>query len=151
MPTTLIASTRGSHHPLGATPVPGGVNFALYSRNATAVNLLLFNAAEDAFPSAVFPLENRTRFVWHALVQGLRPGQLYGYQVFGPWEPERGHRFDPRRLLVDPYAHAIVGAFDREWMIRTASAPPPSPRRSWHHHDRGCPVRPQVRGRGGHL
>ncbi|MDD5305960.1 MAG: glycogen debranching protein GlgX [Deltaproteobacteria bacterium] len=103
--------TAGAYHPLGATITPTGVNFALYSKNATAVTLLLFDARGDAVPARSIPLENRTRHVWHAHVDGVRPGQLYGYKVDGPYDPRAGHRFNRHKLLVDPYAHALAGAF----------------------------------------
>jgi isoamylase len=103
--------TAGTYHPLGATVTPTGVNFALYSKNATAVTLCLFDTRGDAAPSRVVPLEHRTKHVWHAHVEGLKPGQLYGYRVDGPYEPRQGHRFNRNKLLVDPYARALAGTF----------------------------------------
>ena len=104
--------TAGSFYPLGATPAGDGVNFALFSRNATAVWLHLYDGPDDATPRAVIPVENRTRFVWHCRVAGLRPGQLYGYKVDGPYQPDAGHRFNKYKLLLDPYAKAVTGKFD---------------------------------------
>lgn len=102
----------GSPYPLGATLTPAGVNFALFSRNATAVTLCLFDAADAATPSAEIGLAERTRFVWHGHVPGLRAGQLYGYRVDGPYEPCAGHRFNRHKLLIDPYAKAVTGKHD---------------------------------------
>ena len=104
-------ATPGCFYPLGATPTAAGVNFALYSRHATAVSLCLFDAPDAAAPSSVIPLEHRTRFVWHGHVAGLGPGQAYGYRVDGPRAPAEGHRFNPRKLLMDPYARAYAGSF----------------------------------------
>jgi glycogen operon protein len=99
--------TRGSFFPLGATITWSGVNFALFSQHATAVTLVLFDGRGR--PAAEIPLRHRTRFVWHAHVEGAGPGQLYGFRVDGPWAPAAGHRFNPRKLLLDPYARAILG------------------------------------------
>jgi isoamylase len=86
------------------------VNFALYSRHATDVLLLLFDTA-DGEPTDVIRLEERDRFIWHARVEGVGPGQLYGYKVRGEYRPERGLRFNDARLLLDPYAKAVTGKF----------------------------------------
>src|SRR6185503_6858211 len=94
---------KGSHYPLGATVTPDGVNFAVYSQHATDVFLLLFDEP-DADPTDVIQLVNRDRFVSHALVRGLGPGQLYGYKARGDYVPEWGLRFNDRKLLLDPYA-----------------------------------------------
>ena len=96
----------GTPDPLGATWSPDGVNVSVYAKRATGVDLLLFDTAEDRAPSRVLALSpdtNRTGAYWHALVGGIAPGQLYGYRVSGPWAPERGLRFDPTRVLLDPY------------------------------------------------
>jgi isoamylase len=98
----------GLFYPLGASVQPDGVNFALYSRDATDVFLILFDN-EDGEATDVIRLESRTRFIFHAFVVGVRPGQLYGYRVAGPFDPSRGLRFNPSKLLVDPYAKAITG------------------------------------------
>ncbi|NPV01373.1 MAG: glycogen debranching protein GlgX [Brevinematales bacterium] len=111
---TEVKTSAGEFFPLGATYSGKGVNFALFSRNATGVELLLFDKSGDDVPSAVIPIRNRTRFVWHVFVEGMKPGQLYGYRVFGRYAPEEGYRFNPNRLLVDPYAKAIDGHFARE-------------------------------------
>jgi glycogen operon protein len=101
---------RGEPHPLGASVTPAGVNFSLFSRNASAVELLLFTSAEDETPRVIRldPRTHRTFDYWHAFVPGIREGQLYGYRVHGPWAPELGHRYDGQKLLIDPYARAIV-------------------------------------------
>jgi isoamylase len=99
----------GRAHPLGATYDGIGVNFALFSEHAAKVELCLFDAREPEREFATMALPERDAFVWHGYVPGLRPGQLYGYRVHGPWEPERGHRFNPAKLLIDPYARAIAG------------------------------------------
>ncbi len=101
----------GHASPLGATVTREGVNFSVYSKYATAVELLLFEHGEAAEPSLVLPLDpgqHRTYHYWHAHVQGLGPGQIYGYRVQGPWQPERGLRFDGANLLLDPYAPAVL-------------------------------------------
>jgi len=83
--------------------------FALFSAHATAVTLCLFDAPESAVESRRIPLERSPENVWRVAVPGCRPGQLYGYRVNGPYEPQSGHRFNPSKLLVDPYARAITG------------------------------------------
>ncbi|HEX5065830.1 MAG TPA: glycogen debranching protein GlgX [Myxococcota bacterium] len=100
----------GSFTPLGATYDGDGVNFALFSAHATRVELCLFDGPAPARESARLTLPARSGDVWHGRVPGLRPGQLYGYRVHGPYAPEEGHRFNSRKLLVDPYARALCGA-----------------------------------------
>jgi isoamylase len=100
--------TAGRFYPLGATLEPDGANFALYSRNAEAVLLLLFDRP-DGEPTDVIVLDGRTRFVWNAFVHGVRAGQLYAYRVRGPFDPARGQRFNEHKLLIDPYAKALTG------------------------------------------
>ena len=100
----------GAPFPLGATLDPGGVNFALFSEHATRVELCLFDAPDAVAESRRVALESRSGDVWHARLEGLSAGQLYGYRVDGPWAPEAGARFNPAKLLVDPYARAIAGA-----------------------------------------
>ncbi len=108
-PRTLTV-TRGQHYPLGATVHATGVNFALYSRHAQEVFLLLFDK-EDGPETDVIKLEARTKFVWHGFVEGLKPGQLYGYRVGGDFNPKTGLRFNRHKLLIDPYAKALTGKF----------------------------------------
>src|SRR6266496_6214737 len=99
----------GRPYPLGATWDGEGVNFALFSENATGVELCLFDHPQQDKPSHGLRLEERTDQVWHVYLPEVRPGQLYGYRVSGPYEPEAGHRFNPAKLLVDPYAKALMG------------------------------------------
>ncbi len=99
----------GQPYPLGATWDGAGVNFALFSQNATAVELCLFDGPEGNQETARIRMPEHTNHVWHAYLPGLRPGQLYGYRVHGPYEPAKGHRFNPAKLLLDPYAKAIAG------------------------------------------
>jgi len=97
----------GKPYPLGATWDGVGVNFALFSEHATAVELCLFDATQSAAEQV--RLGERTDLVWHGYLPDAHPGQLYGYRVHGPYEPERGHRFNPAKLLIDPYARALAG------------------------------------------
>jgi isoamylase len=99
----------GSPYPLGATWDGEGVNFAVFSEHATSVRLLLFEVAESGVPTAVVSLHETTDQVWHAYLPDVRPGALYGYQVDGPYEPSLGQRFNPAKLLIDPYAKAVSG------------------------------------------
>jgi isoamylase len=98
----------GSPAPLGATFDGKGVNFALFSANATRVELCLFDAQGRRETDRV-ALPRRTDQIWHVYVEGLGPGQLYGYRVHGPYEPRHGHRFNPHKLLIDPYARQLYG------------------------------------------
>ena len=100
----------GRPYPLGATWDGAGVNFALFSEHATGVELCLFREPDDADAAATIRLTERTDQVWHCYLPDARPGQYYGFRVFGPYEPERGFRFNPAKLLIDPYAKAITGA-----------------------------------------
>jgi glycogen operon protein len=99
----------GEPAPLGATWDGQGANFALFSEEATAVELCLFD--EDGQEECV-PLREVTAHVWHAYLPGIEPGQRYGYRVDGPYEPAAGRRFNRRKLLLDPYAKAVVGGVD---------------------------------------
>ncbi len=104
------ASTRvwpGHPYPLGATWDGSGVNFAIYSENAAKVELCLFDGADAKQESQRIELKEQTDMVWHVYLPDLRPGQLYGYRVHGPYEPSQGHRFNPHKVLLDPYAKAI--------------------------------------------
>ncbi len=93
----------GRAESLGATPVGGGVNFALYSAHAERVELCLFSGGRETR----LTLPERSGDIWHGFVPGLGPGAEYGYRVHGPWAPEIGHRFNPAKLLIDPYARAL--------------------------------------------
>src|SRR4051794_34878482 len=107
MPRTRLP---GKPYPQGATWDGTGVNFAVYSEHATGVDLCLFEHSE-AEPEVV-PLRESTGYVWHTYLQGVKIGQLYGYRMHGPYEPERGMRFNSSKLLIDPYAKAIRGGVD---------------------------------------
>jgi len=98
----------GEPYPLGATWDGSGVNFAVFSENATAVDLCLFEGPRGAAEARI-PIKYQTDMVWHVYLPEARPGQLYGYRVDGPYEPQAGHRFNPAKLLIDPYAKAISG------------------------------------------
>lgn len=103
----------GKPYPLGATWDGNGVNFALFSDNATSVELCLFDdAVEEKEPEVRIKLTERTHQVWHCYLPDVRPGQLYGYRVHGPYEPENGHRFNANKVLIDPYAKAISGTIN---------------------------------------
>ncbi len=111
-PESAVVSTdlwNGRPYPLGATWDGQGVNFAMYSRNADKVELCLYDEGGKR-ETARIPLRERTDFVWHGYLPQIRPGQLYGYRVHGPYKPEEGHRFNPNKLLIDPYANSIVGS-----------------------------------------
>ncbi|SEF74473.1 glycogen operon protein [Bryocella elongata] len=102
----------GKPYPLGATPSSHGTNFAIYSENATGVNVCFFDEQGNQIDCVA--LKERTAFVWHGFIRGVKPGQLYGFRVDGPWEPEKGLRFNAAKLLVDPYAKSITGDVDHK-------------------------------------
>jgi glycogen operon protein len=97
----------GSPYPLGATWDGSGVNFAVFSERATKVELCLFDSADSPRESARITLREQTDLVWHGYLPGVLPGQLYGFRVHGPYDPTRGHRFNPNKVLVEPYTKAI--------------------------------------------
>src|SRR5436853_1094669 len=96
----------GKPYPLGATWDGAGVNFALFSQHATKVELCLFDAVEGGNETRI-TLPEQTEQVFHAYLPDAHPGQLYGYRVHGPYEPAKGHRFNPNKIVLDPYAKAI--------------------------------------------
>jgi isoamylase len=101
----------GSSSPLGPTPSRNGVNFSVFSRHATGVQLLLFEGVDDTKAARVIRLDpsaDRTYYYWHVFVPNVRPGQLYGYRVEGPFDPSSGMRFDPTKVLLDPYGRAVM-------------------------------------------
>ena len=100
----------GKPHPLGATAYRKGTNFAIFSEGATRVDLCFFDP--DGTQTDSLTLREKTAHVWHGFVNGIKPGQLYGYRVDGPWDPLTGHWFNFNKLLVDPYAKAIAGEVD---------------------------------------
>jgi isoamylase len=103
--------SEGSYFPQGATLLKGGVNFAIYSKYAEGIDLLLFDRPQDTTPTDVIHMSSRSCFVWHCFIEDAAPGQLYAYRVRGPYQPQKGMRFNPNRLLTDPYAKAITGKF----------------------------------------
>jgi len=101
----------GASAPLGATVRDSGVNFSVFSRGAALVELLLFDDANAAKPAGVVPLDadkHRTYHYWHVFMPGIQPGQVYAYRTHGPFAPDRGCRFDPGKVLVDPYGLAVA-------------------------------------------
>jgi isoamylase len=109
----------GESFPLGATVYPHGVNFSVFSQNASAIELLLFSTPQDTKPTYVIPLDpprHKTYYYWHVFIPELEAGQIYGYRVYGEYAPEVGDRFDKTKVLLDPYAKAIVGEeyYDRQ-------------------------------------
>jgi isoamylase len=107
VPKNSLRVWPGSPHPLGATWDGVGVNFAIFSEHATRVELCLFDSLEAEVESLTIPLPEQTDMVWHGYLPDVHPGQLYGYRVHGPYAPHAGHRFNPRKLLLDPYAKVI--------------------------------------------
>ncbi|MGD1804348.1 glycogen debranching protein GlgX [Dapis sp. BLCC M126] len=104
----------GKSFPIGATACqdPEGVNFSIYSKNATAIELLLFDEPLATKPEQVIlldPKQHRTHHYWHIFISGIGAGQIYAYRVYGPFNPEKGHRFDGTKVLLDPYARVVVG------------------------------------------
>ena len=99
----------GDPYPLGATWTGVGVNFALFSAHADKVELCLFDSPDGKAEIARIALAEQTDMIWHAFLPDARPNQLYGYRVSGPYEPSKGNRFNPFKLILDPYAKAISG------------------------------------------
>jgi isoamylase len=117
----------GKAVPFGAYLTIHGTQFSLFSRHASSVSLCLFESSTDAKPALEIPLDpdlNRTGDCWHILVHGIGPGQLYLYRVDGPFEPDHGHRYNPKKLLVDPYAKALTG--DYKWDLNESLGYDPS-------------------------
>jgi isoamylase len=102
----------GRPYPLGSTWDGEGINFAIYADHATDVELCLFNDEDDQSEFIKIKLAERTHHIWHIYIPGLAPGQLYGYRVSGPFDPENGHRYNANKLLIDPYAKGIAGVID---------------------------------------
>jgi glycogen operon protein len=117
----MLRHRPGPPVPLGATWSGTATTFALYSAHATAVDLCLFRDAADAVDSARIPLGRGPDAIWHVTLDGIGPGQLYGYRVRGPYAPEQGHRYNPAKLLLDPYARALSGSV--QWHSALASHP----------------------------
>jgi glycogen operon protein len=108
-----INTFPGTPYPLGATWDGHGVNFAIYAENATGVDLCLFNRKMGETQTVTIPVKERTHQMYHIYLPDIKPGQLYGYRVHGPYDPSGGHRFNPAKLLIDPYTKAIAGTI--EW------------------------------------
>src|ERR1700747_2234129 len=106
---TPVKSWLGYPYPLGATWLGDGVNFALFSETATSVDLCLFDKVDAAQENIRIPVTEQTDQVWHVFLPDVKPGQLYGYRVNGPYDPAHGMRFNSSKLLLDPYAKAIAG------------------------------------------
>jgi isoamylase len=108
----------GKSFPIGATVYPEGVNFCIFSKNAVSVELLLFDSNDHSAPTHVIELDpnaNRTFYYWHAFIPGLKAGQVYAYRAHGPFDPEKGFRFDSGKVLIDPYARGVVmDSYDRQ-------------------------------------
>ena len=102
----------GKPYPLGANYDGKGVNFTLFSEKATSVELCLFDPVNNEIEYPPIPLTEITEYVWHIYIPGVKPGQIYGYRVYGDYKPEAGKRFNPYKLLLDPYAKAIHGKID---------------------------------------
>lgn len=119
----------GRPWPLGATPDAAGTNFALYSEQAVDVVLCIFESPGDAEPVRTYRLRERTAFVWHGYVPGLRPGTFYGYKINGTYDPGRGLRCTPFKLLVDPYARALAGRV--RWEFHPFAYPFDQPGEDW--------------------
>jgi glycogen operon protein len=101
----------GQSSPLGATVYPDGINFSVFSRSASRIELLLFDVEDDTTPTrviAVDPHRNRTYHYWHVFVPGARAGQIYAYRCYGPFDPANGLRFDPEKILLDPYGRGVA-------------------------------------------
>ena len=118
VPSLQQVNSAGQSSPLGATVVAGGANFSVFSRDASRIELLFFDREDDPRPARVLPLDpvrNRTYHYWHVFVPGVQPGQLYGYRAHGPWESSNGLRFDPEKVLLDPYGRGVVvpGGYSR--------------------------------------
>src|SRR6267142_5129922 len=107
---TPVKIWLGYPYPLGATWLGNGVNFSLFSEMATSVDLCLFDRVDARQENIRIPMTEYTDQVWHVFLPDAHPGQLYGYRLSGPYDPERGLRFNSSKLLLDPYAKAIVGA-----------------------------------------
>ena len=107
MPKNSLRVWPGAPYPLGATWDGVGVNFALFSEHATRVELCLFDSADAEVEMLTIPLPEQTDMVWHGYLPNIHPGQLYGYRVHGPYAPTEGHRFNPHKLVLDPYAKVL--------------------------------------------
>jgi isoamylase len=138
MATAKLSIRAGKAHPLGATADSKGVNFSLFSRHATGVELLIFDRHDSPDPMQVLkfdPFENRTFFFWHMYVRGMKPGMCYAYHIDGPWDPAAGHRFNRKKVIIDPYAK---GNTDALWNRGDACGPGDNLRTSMRSVVTGC-------------
>jgi glycogen operon protein len=115
----LNSEVHGSSYPLGATIYDEGTNFSIFCKHGSSVSLLFFNGINDIEPSRVVELNsinNRSYHYWHIFVEGVKAGQLYGYRINGAFDPANGHRYDPDKILLDPYSKAVAipAAYDRD-------------------------------------
>jgi isoamylase len=132
----------GKYFPLGAKLDENGVNFAIFSQHASEVFLLLFDRP-DGEPTDIIKVMNRTKYVWHTFVHGLKAGQLYGYKIKGDFNPRRGMRFNENKLLIDPYAKALTGKFKNDDNLLLAYQPD-SPEKDLSRNERdSTPVAPK--------
>jgi isoamylase len=107
VPNRAMRVWPGAPYPLGATWDGVGVNFAIFSEHATRVELCLFDSADAESESLTIPLTEQTDMVWHGYLPDVRPGQLYGYRIHGPYDPDNGQRFNPNKVVMDPYAKVV--------------------------------------------
>ena len=107
----IARAHRGQPSPLGATWDGAGVNFAVASEFATGVTVCLFDSPDAVHESVRVPLREHTDGIWHGYLPGAHPGTVYGLRAHGPYQPHEGHRFNPHKLLLDPYARRLVGQF----------------------------------------
>lgn len=138
--TTALQIEPGRPLPWGAYHRHGGVNFSLFSRSATRVWLELYDRPEDGAPAMAIELDpdrHRTGDMWHVWLKGATYGQLYAFRVYGPYQPAEGHRFNHHRILIDPYATALLGTSRWDWQrawpstaIRPSGTSPSAPRRT---------------------
>jgi len=124
-------SANGESFPLGSSPCHDGVNFSLFCKNGTSVELLLFDNVDDIVPARVItldPRQNKTYHYWHTFQPNISSGQLYAYRIHGPFEPWNGHRYDPTKTLLDPYANivAVPESYHRsaaDFLVATTTPP----------------------------
>ena len=127
----------GKPYPLGATWDGQGVNFTLFSENASGVELCFYSADAPNHETNRIRLTERTHQIWHSYLPGIAPGQLYAYRVYGPYDPDIGHRFNPNKLLLDPYAKAIAGTIDWDDSLFGYEIGQPDADLSFNEHDSG--------------
>ncbi|HEU0014447.1 MAG TPA: glycogen debranching protein GlgX, partial [Longimicrobium sp.] len=126
---SAVTAWPGVPYPLGATWDGKGTNFAIYSEQAWEVELCIFDAPGDHEPSRTYRLRERTAFVWHGYVPGVGPGTFYGYKINGPYDPGRGRRCNPFKLVIDPYARALAGPV--RWEAHPFAYPFDQPGEDW--------------------